>query len=90
MAKRLFSLLLLLVVWCGYCHFAVAKHKKQPTITSDPTAGDFDYFLLTLSWGPEFCASNPNGRKSAECASNHHVGLVVHGIAIGNPNTGGS
>ena len=80
MAKRLLSILLLLVVWCGYRDFAVAKHKKQPTVTSDASAGDFDYFLLTLSWAPEFCASNPNSRKSAECAANHHMGLLAHGL----------
>jgi hypothetical protein len=64
--------LLPLVVWCRYCNFAVAKYKKQPTITSGASTGNFDYFLLTLS-GAEFCASNPNRRTSAECAANHHM-----------------
>jgi len=80
MAKRLLVLFLLLVVCCGSSVVAVAKHKKQPPTTSDASAGDFDYFLLTLSWAPEFCATNPNGRKSIECAPSQHRGLVVHGL----------
>ena len=80
MAKRVLLLLLLFVACCGCCEFALAKHKKQPAATSDASAGSFDYFLLTLSWAPEFCASNPNGRTSIECAANQHRGLVVHGL----------
>src|SRR6516164_5327606 len=80
MAKRLLLLLLLFVGCCRCCEFALAKHKKQPAMTSDASAGDFDYFLLTLSWAPEFCATNPNGRTSVECAPNQHRGLVVHGL----------
>ena len=60
----------------------LAKHKKSGSSTSSNrnTVGEFDYYLLTLSWAPEFCATNPNGRTSAECASNKHMGLVVHGL----------
>ena len=79
MANRLLTVLLL-VVSCGCCEVSFAKHKKQPATTTDASAGDFDYFLLTLSWAPEFCASNPNGRTSIECAPSQHKGLVVHGL----------
>lgn len=80
MTKRLLSVLVLLAVCCGCFEFAFAKHKKQPATNSDASAGDFDYFLLTLSWAPEFCATNPSGRSSAECAPKQHMGLVVHGL----------
>src|SRR5215471_13998370 len=80
MAKRVLLLLLLFVGCCRCCEFALAKHKKQPATTSDASAGGFDYFLLTLSWAPEFCATNPNGRTSVECSPNQHMGLVVHGL----------
>ena len=80
MIKKLPAIFLLLFIVCGCCQTACAKHKKQPVTTSDALAGDFDYFLLTLSWAPEFCERNPNGRKSAECASNQHRGLGVHGL----------
>ena len=59
----------------------LAKHKKSGgTSSSGNTAGDFDYYLLTLSWAPEFCATNSAGRNSAECDPNKHMGLVVHGL----------
>jgi len=37
--------------------------------------GKFDYYLLTLSWSPEFCYSHAD---SPECAK--HLGLIVHGL----------
>ena len=39
----------------------------------------FDYYLFTLSWAPEFCATNPPG-NSAECDPKKEMGLVVHGL----------
>jgi ribonuclease T2 len=36
--------------------------------------GEFDFYLLNLSWSPEFCATH----NSAECG--HGLGFVVHGL----------
>jgi ribonuclease I len=38
-------------------------------------AGKFDYYLLSLSWSPEYCYGH---QGSPECA--RHLGLVVHGL----------
>ena len=35
----------------------------------------FDFYLLNLSWSPEFCATHP---ASEECAA--HPGFIVHGL----------
>lgn len=79
MAKRLVTAALLVLMVVSLAGNGFAKKKKnQPP--SDTATSDFDYFLLTLSWAPEFCASNPNGRSSAECDPNKHMGLVVHGL----------
>jgi ribonuclease T2 len=40
-------------------------------------AGGFDYYVLNLSWSPEFCYSNP---AKPECGGSHHFGFVVHGL----------
>ncbi len=40
------------------------------------TPGVFDYYLLALSWSPEFCYSHAD---KPECQSGHH-GFVVHGL----------
>lgn len=45
------------------------------------TAGKFDYFLLSLSWAPEFCAQPGEAARSPqECAVNRHIGFIVHGL----------
>jgi ribonuclease T2 len=39
------------------------------------TPGSFDYYLLTLSWSPEFCVTHPDKQ---ECAA--HAAFVLHGL----------
>lgn len=47
------------------------------TFVSLPTpTGHFDYYLLTLSWAPEYCHGHAN---SPECDGSHR-GFVVHGL----------
>jgi ribonuclease T2 len=44
------------------------------------TPGDFDYYILALSWSPTFCAFE-GGRKGGEqCAPGRRLGFVVHGL----------
>ena len=43
--------------------------------------GTFDFYLLNLSWSPEFCATHSG---SPECAA--HPGFVVHGLWPQNAN----
>jgi ribonuclease T2 len=58
--------------------------KTASAIPKDLQAtGAFDYYLLTLSWAPEFCHSKPN---SPECSG--HFGFIVHGLWPQN-NAGG-
>ena len=52
-----------------------SKHHGSRQATQG-TPGQFDYYLLTLSWSPEFCHSHPD---KPECQSGHH-GFVVHGL----------
>lgn len=40
--------------------------------------GDFDLYILSLSWSPEYCAEHRNDQT--QCAADHHFGLVVHGL----------
>ncbi len=46
-------------------------NKKQPA---------FAYYLLVLSYAPDFCAQPKGDKDSRECGSGRHVGFVVHGL----------
>ncbi len=48
---------------------------------STAAPGSFDFYLLTLSWSPEFCSTH---RSAAECAA--HLGFVLHGLWPQNAN----
>jgi ribonuclease T2 len=56
---------------------AYSKHHTSNQ-ASQGQPGVFDYYLLTLSWSPEFCHSPAHAEKP-ECQSGHH-GFVVHGL----------
>ena len=49
----------------------------QPQVADVDTrmAGSFDFYLLNLSWSPEFCATHAGGLECAE-----HRGFIVHGL----------
>ncbi len=47
---------------------------------SHNTPGEFDYYLLSLSWAPDFCDLKGSARSSRECATGNHVGFIVHGL----------
>ncbi len=48
------------------------RHRAQG---ESGTSGTFDFYLLNLSWSPEFCATHP---EKPECAQ--HLGFVLHGL----------
>lgn len=48
--------------------------------TADRRPGNFDFYVLNLSWAPQFCASHSQGRRSSECDSSRHYGFIVHGL----------
>jgi ribonuclease T2 len=51
--------------------------KSTKTGPSPTDFGDFDYFVLALSWAPDFCASNDDPQ---ECALGKQLGFVLHGL----------
>lgn len=54
---------------------------RNERLTMVPASADFDYYLLNLSWSPEFCYSHP---QAAECAE--HAAFVLHGLWPQNTN----
>lgn len=43
-------------------------------------AGDFDYYVLSLSWSPGWCAREGAARGSEQCDDSRDLGWVLHGL----------
>ncbi len=43
-------------------------------------AGDFDYYVLSLSWSPTWCALEGDAHGSPQCDSGRKLGWVLHGL----------
>ncbi|HBT67187.1 MAG TPA: ribonuclease [Agrobacterium sp.] len=40
----------------------------------------FDFYVLSLSWSPAFCASSEGSGNRQQCGSDRRYGFVVHGL----------
>lgn len=49
-------------------------------ISCSAIASDFDYYVLVLSWSPDFCATNPKATKDPQCSVGSKYGFVLHGL----------
>ena len=43
-------------------------------------AGEFDYYVLALSWSPTWCATDGANRGSPQCDRDADFGWVMHGL----------
>ncbi|WP_395698089.1 ribonuclease T2 family protein [Methylocella sp.] len=43
-------------------------------------AGDFDFYVLALSWSPSFCRTPAGERAQDQCAPGAGLGFVTHGL----------
>jgi ribonuclease T2 len=71
--KRVVTLGLLCVVTLAATTAAAKRHRRH----HHPAR--FDYYLLALSWAPNYCASHPSDH-SAECQVGAHKSFVLHGL----------
>jgi ribonuclease T2 len=54
---------------------ALARHSHA--VVGGGTAGQFDYYLLTLSWSPSYCLVHPGDRDQCQ---GRGFGFVLHGL----------
>jgi len=47
---------------------------------SHDRAGQFDFYVLSLSWSPTFCAGANGQRNGQQCGLDKHFRFVVHGL----------
>ncbi|GAB4266732.1 MAG: ribonuclease T2 [Pararhodobacter sp.] len=49
-------------------------------VTAQNVAGDFDHYMLALSWTPAYCAEDGDERDDPRCADGRGIGWAVHGL----------
>jgi ribonuclease T2 len=59
----------------------VGTAAAQSRRSREQAAGSFDYYVLSLSWAPQFCAQGDEAeRNPQECAPGKMTSFVVHGL----------
>ncbi len=75
MVRKFFTIVLPVVLaMAATTMSASAGHRHR---LSDAPPGEFDYYLLSLSWSPAFCLQSPG---AAECNGPRRFGFIVHGL----------
>ena len=73
------------LVLVGICAVATVSEARRPAPRSKPTqqtqnvAGKFDYYVLALSWSPDYCAAKGSGDPQ-QCGNGKQLGFVLHGL----------
>jgi ribonuclease T2 len=53
---------------------------SKPVLAEGEVAGQFDYFVLSLSWSPNWCALEGDDRGSLQCNDGSGHGWILHGL----------
>ena len=51
-----------------------------PALAEGERAGDFDYYVLSLGWSPNWCALEGDTRHDDQCDARHDYGFTLHGL----------
>lgn len=58
----------------------IPRVNTREAVSIQPSASaDFDYFLLVLSWSPDYCSSSDNSKED-QCLIGKKLGFVLHGL----------
>jgi ribonuclease T2 len=57
-----------------------AFHARRSSGGASGVPGDFDFYVLALSWSPGFCRTPAAGRVRGQCDPGAGLGFVVHGL----------
>jgi len=52
----------------------------SPAHAQDDAAGDFDYYVMALTWSPNWCALTGDARGDDQCDARHAYGFTLHGL----------
>jgi ribonuclease T2 len=59
---------------------AALSVSAYPASSKDEKAGEYDYFVLSLSWSPNWCAIEGDAKNSPQCAQDSGNGWIMHGL----------
>jgi len=81
-SRRLFGLYLLLITLCAVLPGLIAPASAQDRRQN--AAGEFDFYVLSLSWSPSFCEAasergGPSKSQQIQCGGRPYS-FVVHGL----------
>jgi len=51
-----------------------------PVFAEGERAGAFDYYVMALSWSPNWCLREGDARGSAQCDHGSDLGWILHGL----------
>jgi len=52
----------------------------MPAWAEGEKAGEFDYYVLSLSWSPNWCALQGDQQGSEQCEERYDYGWIMHGL----------
>ncbi len=55
-----------------------ARKNQRDTPRGEP--GKFDYYVLSLSWSPQYCSTPAGERDKVQCTGNRKFAFVTHGL----------
>ena len=51
-----------------------------PALANDDEPGDFDFYVLSLSWSPTYCAEAGSRADPQQCRASRPFRFIVHGL----------
>ena len=72
MKKHLMLLVLLIISFAAACPASSGFAPRN-------VSGDFDFYVLAMSWSPDFCAGQ-GGKDYEQCGPGRNPGFVLHGL----------
>jgi ribonuclease T2 len=58
----------------------LAALAAAPALAEGERAGDFDYYVLSLGWSPNWCALEGDARGDDQCDDRHAYTFTLHGL----------
>lgn len=60
--------------------FCLALVFATPAVADGARAGDFEYYVMALSWTPSWCELEGDDRNSPQCDAGQGSGFTLHGL----------